>query len=225
MAMVLRLIEEKMPLTHCVMFDTGMEFTSIYHTLDKIKPLLSENNVELKVIKPETHWLEDMLLRTVNKGKENEHYGYEWCGGTCRWRTSQKTSSINRYLNTLGNYKQYVGIAFDEPDRIKDENNKEYPLVYWNMTEKDCLKYCYDRGFECIEDGIRLYDVLDRVSCWCCGNKNLKELKNMYMFLPSYWEKLRALQSRIERPFRRDGKTIFELEERFKSEGNQLKFE
>ena len=38
------------------------------------------------------------------------------------------------------------------------------------------------------------YDVLDRVSCWCCCNKNLKELKNIYRFLPDYWQRLRYLQ-------------------------------
>ena len=225
LAMVLRLIEENKPLTHCVMFDTGMEFKSIYNTLERIKPIFDEHEIALKVIVPENHYLEEMLLRVVNKGEENEHYGYEWCGGKCRWRTTNKVSSINKYLKTLGDYMQYVGIAADEPERIKQENNKIYPLVEWNMTEKDCLKYCYDRGYTWEEDGVRLYDILDRVSCWCCGNKNLKELKNMYLYLPEYWYRLKALQSRIDRPFRRDGKTIFDLEERFKIEGKQLMFE
>lgn len=225
LAMVLRLIEENKPLTHCVMFDTGMEFKSIYNTLERIKPILDEHGIKLTVLRPETHYLEEMLLRVVNKGEENEHYGYEWCGGNCRWRTTNKVSSINRYLKTLGDYMQYVGIAVDEPERIKQENNKIYPLVEWNMTEKDCLEYCYDRGYTWEEDSVRLYDILDRVSCWCCGNKNLKELKNMYFYLPEYWYRLKALQSRIDRPFRRDGKTIFDLEERFRLEGKQLMFD
>ena len=42
------------------------------------------------------------------------------------------------------------------------------------MTEKECLKYCYQHGFEWKEASVRLYDVLDRVSCWCCANKNKK---------------------------------------------------
>lgn len=223
LAMVLRLIEERRPLTHCVMFDTGMEFQSIYDTLERLNPVLEENNIELTVLTPKMHYLEEMLLRVVNKGTEKQHYGYEWCGGSCRWRTTDKTSSINRYLKSLGDYMQYIGIAVDEPERIKQENNKVYPLVEWNMTEKDCLQYCYDRGYTWTENGIRLYDMLDRVSCWCCANKNLKELKNMYYYLPEYWYKLKALQSRIDRPFRSDGKTIFDLEERFKNEGVQLK--
>lgn len=86
------------------------------------------------------------------------------------------------------------------------------------MTEKDCLKYCYSKGWNWDENGVELYSILDRVSCWCCRNKNIKELKNIYMYLPEYWQKLRGLQSRIDEPFKGEGKSIFDLEERFKKE-------
>ena len=66
--------------------------------------------------------------------------------------------------------------------------------------------------------GVELYDILDRVSCWCCQNKNLKELKNIYMYLPEYWQRLRGLQSRIDSPMKGVGKSVFQLEERFKKE-------
>ena len=35
------------------------------------------------------------------------------------------------------------------------------------------------------ENDVRLYDILDRVSCWCCKNKNRKELKAIYQYLPT----------------------------------------
>ncbi|MDO4562198.1 MAG: hypothetical protein Q4C12_00030 [Clostridia bacterium] len=68
-----------------------------------------------------------------------------------------------------------------------------------------------------VKKKIDLYDILDRVSCWCCSNKNLRELKNIYKFLPDYWEKLKMLQSKTDRPMKSSG-TVFELEERFKKE-------
>ncbi len=86
------------------------------------------------------------------------------------------------------------------------------------MTEKDCLEYCYKNDIHWHEDGIDLYSVLDRVSCWCCQNKNLRELKNIYLYLPRYWEMLKGLQSRIDEPMKGTGKSVFELEERFKKE-------
>lgn len=74
-----------------------------------------------------------------------------------------------------------------------------------------------------MEGDIELYSILDRVSCWCCRNKNLKELRAIYTYLPKYWGYLKGLQSRIDRPFRRDGETIGDLEKRFKEENSQLK--
>lgn len=102
--------------------------------------------------------------------------------------------------------------------RIKENSDKEYPLIEHRMTESDCLKYCYENGYSWNENGIELYDILDRVSCWCCRNKNLKELKNIYLYLPEYWERLRGLQSRIDEPFKGPGKSIFDLEKRFEAE-------
>ena len=150
-----------------------------------------------------------------------------WCGGLCRWRTSNKITLINKYLSTLGEYIQYIGIAYDEPKRIKHENNKKYPLVEWKMSEKDCLKYCYEKGYDWKEysneypEGIELYSILDRVSCWCCANKNTKELRNMYHYFPKYWGYLKGMQSRIDRPFHTK-KTIFDFEKQFVNEDRQI---
>lgn len=100
----------------------------------------------------------------------------------------------------------------------KKEPLDEVIFYDWNLTEKDCLLYCYEQGYFWLEDEIRLYDILDRVSCWCCANKNLKELKNYYKHLPKYWNKLKQFQERTNRPFKNNKHTIFDLEERFKRE-------
>ena len=90
------------------------------------------------------------------------------------------------------------------------------------MTEADCLRYCYDRGFfweeETAKGQVRLYDILDRVSCWCCANKNLKELRNIYRHLPEYWRRLEELQERTKRPMKGAGKSVFDLKARFDKE-------
>lgn len=81
LAMVLRLIEEGRPLTHVVMFDTGTEYGAIYNNLRKIKLLIEDYGAELTVLHPANPWWYDMLLKPVNKGKTNEHYGFDWGGG------------------------------------------------------------------------------------------------------------------------------------------------
>ena len=63
-----------------------------------------------------------------------------------------------------------------------------------------------------------LYPGYDFVSCWCCANKNLKELRNIYLHLPEYWRRLEALQYRTDRPMKGKGKSVFELKGRFEKE-------
>lgn len=224
--MVLRLLEEEKPLDEVVFYNTGMEFNSIYRNRDRIKAILETRKIRFTEIVPPNNFLYSMLTKPIKyrNGKKTDypyHYGFEWCGGKVRWGTGEKRDAIKaHYRQNYANEEiiEYIGIALDEPERIKDTPTKKYPLVEWGMTEADCLKYCYDKGFDWDENGIELYQVLDRVSCWCCQNKNLKELKNIYIYLPEYWQKLRGLQSRIVEPMKGPGKSVFELEERFKRE-------
>lgn len=234
LAMVLRILEENLPLDEVIFFDTGMEFDSIYRNREKMKRLLAERKILFSELSSKNHFLFDMFVRPIKYRDPQSkpypiHYGYEWCGGRgIRWGTSGKLSSImNHYKEYYPNEEitEYVGIAADELERIKENGRngiiKTYPLVDWGMTEKDCLTYCYDSGWSWDENGVELYSVLDRVSCWCCQNKNLKELKNIYMYLPEYWQRLRGLQSRIDSPMKGVGKSVFQLEERFKREIKQ----
>jgi 3'-phosphoadenosine 5'-phosphosulfate sulfotransferase (PAPS reductase)/FAD synthetase len=134
----------------------------------------------------------------------------------CRWCTSNlKNRVIDTYLKRYKDegYVEYIGIAADEPKRIKE---KCYPLVNWGMTEEDCLKFCYDRGFTW--NG--LYKHFDRLSCWCCPLKNLKELKILYKYYPELWEQLKQMDNRAYNKFRADY-SVEELEKKFQKEENK----
>ena len=218
LAMLLRLIEEGKPLDEVVFYDTGMEFEAIYTIRDKIKPLLASKNIKFTELKPKCEFCYKMFDKVVNAGKPNEHKGYSWCGGRCRWGTTDKLHALEKYSK---NCVEYVGIAIDEPKRLakKRKGFKIYPLAEWGMTEQDCLQYCYAKGYDWNENGVSLYSILSRVSCWCCANKNLKELANYYYYLPKYWCKLKELQARTDRPFYHNKYTIFDLEKKFKKRG------
>lgn len=144
-------------------------------------------------------------------------------GGLCRWGTTCKLRTIDQYAERQG-AKVYVGIAADETPRLQKERKpyKLFPLAEFGRTEADCLQYCYSAGYFWLEGSIRLYDILDRVSCWCCCNKNLKELRNIRQYLPEYWEKLKHLQAQLERPmkgfYKDQPRGVFELDERFARE-------
>lgn len=214
LAMLLYILENGLPLDEVVFYDTGMEFQAIYHIRDRVKVLLQEYGVKYTELRPQSSFRYDMLCRPKTKKDGRVAYGDGWCGGPCRWGTFAKQRALNQYI---GSNHTYVGIAADEERRLLNlEEHKSSPIAEAGMTESDCLQYCHERGYYWYEFGVELYDVLDRVSCWCCRNKNLKELRNMYAFLPQYWSKLRDLQLQIEEPMK--GISVFELEKRFEFE-------
>mgnify|MGYP001037232162 CR=1 FL=1 len=223
LAMLLLLLERKTPLDEVIFYNSGMEFQAIYNIRDRMKPILEQRGIRFTEVKPDVSFLYNMLERPVNSKKNGFHLGYGWCGGPCRWGTGLKIDALNGLR--LDAECHYVGIAADEPKRLeKLKPPKCSPLAAAGMTESDCLAYCYQRGFFWEENGVRLYDILDRVSCWCCKNKNRKELKAIYQYLPQYWNQLKELQAQISmplKPYSRKGVpygNVFDLERVFEQE-------
>lgn len=201
--MLLMLIEKGYPLDEVVFYDTGMEFQAIYHVRDQVKKILRTKNIEFTTLKPKRDFMYDMLERPVHSVQKGDHNGYGWCGGLCRWGTREKLNALDKYAKER-NAVVYIGIAADEPKRLtRMEPYKRAPLAEWGIIESEALQYCWDHGIHWEENGIDLYTILDRVSCWCCCNKNKKELFNIYRKLPEYWERLLELQEKLDRPMKK----------------------
>jgi hypothetical protein len=140
--------------------------------------------------------------------------GYSWCGGNCRWGTTLKTKALDKYSQLINKDSVvYIGIAADEKSRLEKDQAyfKRFPLAEWGITEAECLQGCYDAGF----DWGGMYEHLDRLSCKFCKNKNLKELRNIRRYYPEVWKELKDYQSRTDRPYKGNGKSVFDLERRF----------
>ena len=227
LAMLYLLIARGWPVDEIVFFNNGMEFQAIYDTRNRVLPDLEALGIPYTELYPRSPFLYDMLKRPIKyRDRPGYHYGYQWCGGPCRWATAEKLRVIRDYC---ADAVIYVGLAADEPQRFEKCGypNRRLPLVEWGLTEPDCLEYCQQLGYQWLEETengpVPLYDILDRVSCWCCGNKNLKELKHIYLYLPQYWERLKGLQAHMSRPMKgwyQNGtpKGVFELERRFARE-------
>ena len=196
----LELMRRNYPLDEAVFFDTGWEANEMYAHIDKCRKIFEEHGVKFTALHPPRAF--DELFEK-----------YSWCGGPCRWGTTFKQTVLDRYFSENQGAVYYIGIAADETERLKKEwsEYKCFPLTDWGITEADCLNGCYALGF----DWGGMYEHLDRLSCKFCTNKNLKELRNIRKYYPKWWEELKDHQRRTDRPYKGDGKSVFDLEKRF----------
>lgn len=201
---MLHLLIDREEVDEVVFYDTGAEFDAVYRERDRILPLLAERGIKYTELRPRRPFFYDMLAKPVRHRDGTISHGYGWCGGPCRWGTSAKTAALDAYAKSRS-ATIAVGIAADETRRIAKERAafKCLPLADLGMTEKDCLEICKRKGHTWDQGGVCLYDVLDRVSCWCCRNKSLKELAAMREALPDYYERLCALEDVIGEPMKR----------------------
>lgn len=234
-ALLLLMLEKGMPIDAVLWADTGMEFPEMYAHIHKLDMLLyQERGFHVTTLRHPKgfEWLmfdtprqqQQAIDRRIARGQPL--IGYGWPGVCVRWCTGNlKTHLIHKEVNRLKesfHALHYVGIAADEPKRVKKE---QYPLVAWGITEADALQICYDRGFDW--DG--LYKIYRRCSCWCCPFQRIGELRKLRRYHPELWIRLRALELRTiaqfgDTPLGRFMKnwTVEELEQRFAAEDAQI---
>lgn len=212
-ALLLRLLEENRPLDLVLFCDTGLEFPAMYAHIAKLERNVSIPIKHLQSDYPFLYWFRDYMPKRKNPDLE-KYRGLSWAGPRNRWCTAvMKIRVVERYLRNLRkdyNIIQYIGIAADEPKRIRKEVGIIYPLVEWGMTEADCLQYCYERGYDW--DG--LYNLFKRVSCWCCPLQSLSELRKLHKHFPELWVQLREMDDSTWRTFK-PGYSVHDLELRF----------
>ena len=214
-AMLLHMIELKMPIDEIIFCDTGLEFPEMYEHIEKVEKYIGRKITKLKHEKSFEYYLLDHIY-TIRSGefKGKKMRGYSFPGPMSRWCTKAlKINEAEKYYKEKAeqyNLKLYIGIAADEEKRIKEHN---YPLVEWGWTEKDCLEYCYSKGF----DWGGLYKYFKRVSCWCCPLQCMDDLRQLWKHFPHLWAKLQEWQDKTWGHYN-GGKRIPYYEERFKFE-------
>lgn len=223
-AMVLRLIEEGYPLDEIVFFDTGWEFPDMYDHIEAVENYIGRKIVILKPKMSFMYWLLDreIIARKGPQKGQVHRVGNGWPSPTRRWCTREKVAVLDKYCD---NAKRYIGFAADESRRVygKTLNSAKYkciyPLIDWDMSEDECLAYCYERGF--YWNG--LYDVFRRVSCFCCPLQRISELRKLRRHYNHLWQQMILWDASIAKHNKgfRGYKSVADLEKRFVEEDRQ----
>lgn len=217
--MLIRMLEENMKVDEiifCKIMATntiGAELPEMYEYINKINNYIKlKFNKEITMILPEKTYEEYFYKKRLRGKRVGTIYGFP--GITFSWCNSNlKVKTINDYLKTKGNYISYIGIAADEPNRLKRLKENEYSmLAKWNMTENDCIEFLKERNLE-----NPLYRKRKRTGCWFCPKQNVKSLKVLKEEYPNLWNKLLEWQNDSPFPFRIN-ETINDLETRFENE-------
>lgn len=188
--MGLMLLEKGYPVDDFIFFDLGVEYPETYEALAKFEA--DTGRKIARVTPPEgDFWYyaceREYIGRCKVKGIPQKGYGFPIYN--YRWCTRAKQDAIAKYKKEKGytrkNTIQYIGIAADEPKRIRDFADNRYPLYEWGITEADALKYCKARGYF---QSPHPYDHCNRVSCYCCPFTNQKQIEYLIEHRPELWQ-------------------------------------
>lgn len=110
---------------------------------------------------------------------------------------------------------QYLGIAADEPERIKRHSvpGKELPLVEIGWDEATCRKWCEDNDLLS-----PTYTTATRGGCWFCHNQGVNQLRLLRKNYPNLWAELMKLDLDSPVTFHSDGHTVHDFDKRFQLE-------
>lgn len=123
------------------------------------------------------------------------------------------SSTLAQGANT--NIVQYLGIAADEPERIKRHTKPGYilPLVDIGWDEAYCRKWCEENDLLS-----PIYTTSTRGGCWFCHNQGIPQLRLLRRDYPDLWQLLLKWDSDSPVSFHPDGRTVHDFDKRFAME-------
>lgn len=224
LAMIIKIKELGLPLDEVIYCDIRYdndisgEMPLMAEFIPKAEKILKEQyNIEVKHLTYKRTFKEQFYTVKKRGKHKGDNYGFPYVIGS--WCNSRlKIEPIKNYLK---NFKepviQYVGIAYDEPERYARLNHDTHiaPLYDLKITELDAMKICREHNLLS-----PIYETSFRGGCWFCPKQRLSQLRYVYNNYPKLWNELRQLQKDSFNSFK-VGKTIFDLEEKFKIEGNK----
>ncbi|MDY6910765.1 MAG: phosphoadenosine phosphosulfate reductase family protein [Chloroflexota bacterium] len=174
-AMLHLLIEQGIPISHVVYFETEWDFPQMAAHLAMV-----EKNTGVRIVRVRyyRHFNEQLAC-------------YGWPKSSGGWCTARKHRTCLKYIRGVKGEKiEYIGFSADEIKRTQTGWMKDrkwpvlFPLIDAGFGEADSLAYCRSLGYHW--DG--LYDVFSRVSCFCCPKAGKKRIEKLRVHFPDLYE-------------------------------------
>jgi len=213
-AMLLRMIELNYQIDEVIFADTTFEYPEMYVWINNIEKLLSFKITRVTAPHTFDSWFYGVPKRG-KRGRQGLIRGFPLEVYGCWWQKYCKEIPMMKKIGK-GNIV-YLGIAFDELKRSKakiydrGDNIYKFPLIDWNWTEADCIKYLEKKGLK-----HPLVTKFKRTGCWLCPKQSKESLYSLYIHYPELWLKLRKYESDSPNGFKARIK-LEDLEKEFKS--------
>lgn len=165
--------------------------------------------MRLKPERPFLYWMLEWEVRPrkeiVDYGDEGnpiysdlpiKRIGYGWPSMKRRWCTREKCRPLNKYYKTINNPVSCIGYAYDEKNRKFYNKNiiKRFPLIEYKITEKMALNMCKKLGYT----WGGLYEIFNRVSCYCCPLQRMSGLRKVKQYFPNLWNNMLRWDDQIQ---------------------------
>lgn len=163
---------------------------------NKLKPQCEKWGYKFTIVHSEKTYM-DYFNHIVTKSKYKDRNGKASgfpMSGRCVINGKCKIPPIKKYLKSLDEFIQYVGIASDEPKRLERlTDNKISILAKENYTENMALELC--KKYDLLSP---VYEFTKRGGCWFCPNASFNELYHLYHHHRDLFNKLKALEKETD---------------------------
>lgn len=207
-ALIIEMLNRNMKPDYVIFADTGSEMPETYQHIERMKIWFKEKGLEFIIVKSK-----------YNKTLYDYYFDKKLVPSR-QFRDCTDKFKKRPILNFLKQFKpegvkQYIGIGYDEPSRVRQSETKwiefEYPLWEWKITREKCIDIIKKEGLE----------VPIKSGCFMCPFQPKDSWKELWKRHKDLFKKAREMEEQEKRypeialPWSR---TLKEFEHAFKTQ-------
>lgn len=179
-AMVIFLVKKKLPLDYVVFADTGDEMPETYEYLKDMEKFLSKYKIPFKIVVVPNG---DSLSERCMRRKVIPSQVWRWC------TRDMKVVPIHIFYRSLNAHVcQYMGIDYDEVERMKDPKvdyvTNIYPLIDYKIGREKCVELIKEAGLP----------IPVKSGCYFCPFNSIGRWAELYKTHPELYKKAMKIE-------------------------------